>query len=99
MKTLLAFAALIAFSASAQVKVPFERIRDAATEPGNWLTYGGDYAGHRYSTLGELTPENIPSLKPKWVYQSREAGKWEVTPLVVNGVIYVSERPNIITAI
>jgi alcohol dehydrogenase (cytochrome c) len=99
MKTLLAFAALIAFSASAQVKVPFERIRDAAQEPGNWLTYGGNYAGHRCSTLGQLTPENIASLKPKWVYQSREAGKWEVTPLVVNGVIYVSERPNIITAI
>jgi alcohol dehydrogenase (cytochrome c) len=38
-------------------------------------------------------------MKAAWVYQSREAGKWEVTPLVVDGVLYVSERPNIITAI
>jgi alcohol dehydrogenase (cytochrome c) len=95
----LPLAALFAISASAQVKVPFERIRDSAKEPGNWLTYAGNYAGHRYSTLAQLTPENIKGLKPAWIYQSREAGKWEVTPLVVDGVIYVSERPNIITAI
>jgi len=101
MKTrfLLSLAALIALQASAQVKVPFERIRDSASEPGNWLTCGGNYAGHRYSTLAQLTPNNIAGLKPAWIYQSREAGKWEVTPLVVDGVIYVSERPNIITAI
>lgn len=96
---LIPLAVLVSFSASAQVKVPFERIRDAAKEPGNWLTYGGNYAGHRYSTLTQLTPANIAKLKPAWVYQSREAGKWEVTPLVVDGVIYLSERPNIITAI
>jgi alcohol dehydrogenase (cytochrome c) len=96
---LLSLAALIALQTSAQVKVPFERIRDSAGEPGNWLTYGGDYAGHRYSTLSQLTPNNISGLKTAWIYQSREAGKWEVTPIVVDGVIYVSERPNIVTAI
>jgi len=95
----LSLAALFALSAGAQVKVPFERIRDAAKEPGNWLTYGGSYAGHRHSTLAQFTPANVAGLKPAWIYQSREAGKWEVTPLVVDGVIYVSERPNIITAI
>jgi alcohol dehydrogenase (cytochrome c) len=101
MKTLLStsLAALVALSAVAQVKVPFERIRDSAREPGNWLTYGGNYAGHRYSTLAQITPGNIAGLKPAWVYQSRDAGRWEVTPLVVDGVLYVSEAPNIVTAI
>jgi alcohol dehydrogenase (cytochrome c) len=101
MKTSLLFplVALSAISAAAQVKVPFERIRDSAREPGNWLTYGGDYAARRYSTLAQMTPANIAGLKTAWIYQSREAGKWEVTPLVVDGVIYVSERPNVITAI
>ncbi len=90
---------VLAASAVAQVKVPFDRIRRSADEPGNWLTYGGNYAGSRFSTLSQLTPKNISKLKPAWIYQSREAGKWEVTPLVVDGVIYVSERPNIITAL
>jgi len=101
MKTPLAFffAAFLASSASAQVQVPFERLRNAANEPGNWLTHGGNYASHRYSTLTQLTPANVAGLKPRWVYQSREAGKWEVTPLVIDGIIYVSERPNIVTAL
>jgi alcohol dehydrogenase (cytochrome c) len=96
---LLPLAALLTVSALAQVAVPFERIRDSAREPGNWLVHGGSYAGHRYSTLDQITPANIARLKTAWVYQSTEAGKWEVTPLVVDGVIYVTERPNIVTAI
>ena len=90
---------LLAFSVAAQVKVPFERIRNAAEEPGNWLTYDGDYSAHRYSLLTQLTTKNISQLKPAWIYQSREAGRWEVTPLVVDGIIFISERPNIVTAL
>ena len=101
MKTIFPLSLLILLAASvpAQVQVPYERICAADNEPANWLTYGGDYAGHRYSLLSQLTPTNVAGLKPAWVYQSREAGKWEVTPLVVDGVIYVSERPNVITAL
>jgi len=91
--------ALAASAARAQVQVPYERLRQADNEPANWLTYGGDYAAHRYSSLTQLTPTNVACLKPLWAYQSREAGKWEVTPLVVDGVIYISERPNVITAL
>ncbi|HEX4264294.1 MAG TPA: PQQ-dependent dehydrogenase, methanol/ethanol family [Verrucomicrobiae bacterium] len=96
---LLSLAALIAMPATAQVNVPFERICASSKEPGNWLTHHGDYAGHRYSALDQITPTNIASLKTAWIYQSREAGKWEVTPLVVDGVMYLTERPNAITAL
>src|SRR4051812_21896207 len=89
----------VSAEALAQVNVPFERIRASASEPGNWLTHGGDYSGHRYSTLDQLTPANVKDLKPAWVYQARDAGKWEVTPLVVDGIIYISERPNVVTAL
>jgi alcohol dehydrogenase (cytochrome c) len=91
--------ATLAGSALAQVNVPFERIRHAADEPGNWLTYGGDYSGHRHSKLTQLTLDNVSKLQPAWVYQARDPGKWEVTPLVIDGIIYLSERPNIVTAI
>jgi alcohol dehydrogenase (cytochrome c) len=94
----LIIAVVLARAGVAQVKVPFERIR-RADQPGNWLTYGGSYNGHRHSMLEQLTPKNVAELKPAWVYQSKEAGRWEVTPLVVDGIIYVSERPNVITAI
>ena len=47
---LLAPAALLA-----QVNVPYERIRGADKEPGNWLTYSRDYTGRRYSPLDRST--------------------------------------------
>jgi len=96
----LAIVLLVASSAAfAQVNVPFDRILDAGKEPGNWLTYGGNYAGHRYSTLDQLTPANVKNLKPAWVYQAKDPGKWECTPIVVDGVLYITERPNVITAL
>jgi alcohol dehydrogenase (cytochrome c) len=85
--------------AAAITPVTYDRIRNSANEPGNWLTYGGNYAGHRYSTLTQITPQNVTNLKPIWAYQQADTTKWEVTPIVVDGVIYISERPNIVTAL
>src|SRR5215207_6723123 len=94
------FFLLLCAVAGAQVSVPAERIeRAAGAEPGNWLTHHGNYAGHRHSILSKLTPANIKELKPAWIYQSHEAGKWECTPLVVDGILYITERPNIVTAL
>src|SRR5438045_50371 len=99
LRALCAFVVAFCFSAQAQVNVPFDRIRLASGEPQNWLTCGGDYAGRRYSLLGQITPANVAKLKPVWVHQARDAGKWEVTPIVVDGIIYISERPNVVTAL
>lgn len=90
---------LLLSTAVAQAQVSYERIRDAGREPGNWLTYSGNYAGHRYSPLTGLTPANAGELKPLWVYQSREAGKIETSPLVIDGILYVTEKPHIVTAL
>src|SRR5258706_10607016 len=49
----------------AQVDVPYERIRDANSEPGNWLTYSRDYSGLWLRTRYLLTlvsPMSMPSL-------------------------------------
>ncbi len=88
-----------AVGAFAQTQVPFERIRRADQEPGNWLTYSGNYSSHRHTKLTQITPGNVANLKPLWVYQQSDTSKWEVSPIVVDGVIYVSERPNIVTAL
>jgi alcohol dehydrogenase (cytochrome c) len=83
----------------AQLTVPAARIRNAAAEPGNWLTYSGNDAGHRHSPLAQIDARNVPSLRPAWVYQSREAGKIETSPIVVDGTIFLTEKPYVVTAL
>src|SRR5262249_54964299 len=59
----------------------------------------GNYAAHRFSALDEITPDNVAGLKPAWVYQVRSPGLIETTPLVVDGVMYVTEPPSTVTAL
>ena len=88
---------LIADSLAAQV--PFARMREAANEPHNWLTYSGNYFSQRYSELDRITPANVGDLELQWVYQTPVFGPWQATPIVVDGVMYVSQRPNDIVAL
>jgi len=80
-------AALIA----ARAQAPYERIRRAESEPGNWLTYSGAYAGHRFSALSQITSGNVAGLKPVWVYQTSDLNKFETSPIVMDGIVYISE--------
>ena len=80
-------------------QVPYERIVRADSEPGNWLTYSGNYSSHRFSSLKDITTENVARLKPIWVYQVRKSGLNETTPLVVDGVMYMTEPPSTVTAL
>ena len=57
---------LLATLAMAQVR--YERIANADSEPGNWLTYSRNLPGHRYSPLDQITPANVTGLKVKWAY-------------------------------
>jgi alcohol dehydrogenase (cytochrome c) len=80
-------------------QVRYERIRAADREPESWLTYSGGYAGHRFSPLSEITPANATRLRPAWVYQVQEAGPVQATPLVADGVMYVTEARSRVTAL
>jgi alcohol dehydrogenase (cytochrome c) len=59
-------------------------------DPAKWLTYGGDYSGHRHSPLTQLTPENVGQLSAQWTFQTGTLGSFQTTPLVVDGVLYVT---------
>src|SRR5262245_47159172 len=78
----------------AQQPVTPDRLLNTASEPQNYLTYGGDYASQRYSRLVQLTPANVSHLQLAWAYQSPLSGTWEATPIVSDGVMYVSQRMN-----
>src|SRR3984893_2142719 len=73
---------------SARAQVTFERLLNSFKEPQNWLMYSGDYAGHRFSALDQINVSNASALVPKWAYQTMAGGKFEVTPLVVDGILY-----------
>jgi len=53
----------------------------------------------RYSPLTQITPANIKDLELKWVHQTRSAEKHEVTPLVVDGTMYVVQNVNDVLAL
>ncbi|MBQ0927739.1 PQQ-dependent dehydrogenase, methanol/ethanol family [Saccharopolyspora endophytica] len=80
------------------MSVGYERLLDARSEAHNWLTYYGAYDGQRYSLLDEINTENVKSIGPTWIFQAGTAGMiagastyaFEATPLVVDGVMYVS---------
>jgi alcohol dehydrogenase (cytochrome c) len=82
------FVALTLCTGVARGQVTPQRLLDSASEPQNWLMYSGDYAGHRFSTLDQITTANASGLVPKWAYQTMAGGKFETTPLVVDGVLY-----------
>jgi alcohol dehydrogenase (cytochrome c) len=79
--------------------VGFDRILKANQEPQNWLTYSGTLMSQRHSLLTGITPANAKDLVLKWVFQSRSLEKHEVTPLVVNGVMYTIQSPNDVIAL
>src|SRR3989449_3406465 len=60
----------------------------------NWTTYSGDYSGQRHSLLRQITPANVAQLRPVWTFQTGVLGKWEATPLIIDGVIYASGQDN-----
>ena len=79
--------------------VPFARLLRASQEPQNWLTYSGGLMSQRHSGLTQITPDNAKDLTLKWVFQSRSIEKHEVTPLVVDGVMYTVQGINDVFAL
>lgn len=56
----------------------------------NWISYNGDYSGRRYSSLSEINVANVNQLRAQWVFHASNSSRLEVTPVVVNGVMFVT---------
>ena len=76
----------------------FERLRNAAGEPQNWLTYWGDYQGRHFSGLKEIDAANVRQLQARWAVPMGD-GLLEGSPLVVDGVMYASGMPGQVFAL
>jgi alcohol dehydrogenase (cytochrome c) len=82
-----------------QAQVTHDRLVRAANEAHNWLTYSGGYFSQRHTPLRQVDLTNVKNLEMKWVLQNQVFGAWQSTPLVVDGVMYVTQRPNDVLAV
>jgi alcohol dehydrogenase (cytochrome c) len=66
--------------------------------PARWVTFSGDYTGQRHSPLAQVTPKNVATLVPQWIFQTDVPGLpgrgIESSPLVVDGILYVTGNSN-----
>jgi quinohemoprotein ethanol dehydrogenase len=76
-----------------------DAVLESATPDGDWLTYGGNYAEDRYSTLEQITKGNVDQLGLVWSYDFELRGGVEATPLVAGGVMYTSGPWSVVHAI
>jgi alcohol dehydrogenase (cytochrome c) len=64
------------------------------TDPERWLHYSGDYTGQRHSPLTQINPSNVGQLKTEWAFQTGVLGKFETTPLLIDGILYITGPNN-----
>src|SRR6516162_1684052 len=69
----------------------------AEAQRGDWPAYGHDQLGSRFSPLSQIDRGNVSRLAVAWTYSTGEASestrepvKFEATPLVVDGTMYLS---------
>lgn len=70
--------------------VTAERLLNAASEPDQWMTHGGTYAEQRFSTLDQITTENVNELGLAFAVDLDTRRGQEATPLMVDGTLYIS---------
>ncbi len=78
-----------------------DRLLRAALEPASWLTYSGSYQSQRHSRLRQVHRANVAQLQLRWALQLPDSGREmiEVTPLVADGVMYVTQPPDKVLAL
>jgi alcohol dehydrogenase (cytochrome c) len=80
-------------------EVTDERLLGASQDSANWLTYSRDYSNQRYSPLTQINADNAKRLVPKWIYQSGVTSTFQASPIVADGVMYVSLPFNHVVAL
>src|SRR5258708_26260032 len=60
------------------------------TSDTDWSGYNGVPGGNRYSKLSQITNANVSHLATRWIFPIPDAGNLQVTPVVVEGVMYVT---------
>jgi alcohol dehydrogenase (cytochrome c) len=75
-------------------EIGLEDISDGLANPSRWLSYSGDYAGTRFSPLTQITAGNGGQLSAQWTFQTAVVNKFESSPIVIDGTLYVTGALN-----
>jgi quinoprotein glucose dehydrogenase len=72
-----------------------QAVAQQGAKNGEWRFYGGDAGTTKYSALDQINAGNVKELKIVWEWKAQNFGKrpdfnWEVTPLMVGGVLYIT---------
>ncbi|HIE93770.1 MAG TPA: PQQ-dependent dehydrogenase, methanol/ethanol family [Acidobacteria bacterium] len=79
--------------------VTWERLLNAADEPENWLMYSGTLDSQHFSGLDQVHNRNVGDLELKWAYQIPQLDRAETVPVVVDGVMFITEAPSNVVAV
>jgi len=79
--------------------VTWERLLNATDEPENWLMYSNTLDAQRHAHLNQVNTSNVAQLEMKWAYQIPEIDRAETTPLVVDGIMFITEAPSNVVAV
>ena len=79
--------------------ITWERLVNAKDEPQNWLMYSGSLDAQRHSSLTQVNIDNVDELELKWAYQIPEIDRAETVPLVVDGIMFITEAPSNVVAV
>ncbi len=67
--------------------------------PGDWLMLRHDYSATSYSSLNQISVDNVKALKLAWMWPMREGGTNQPAPIVYNGTLYLANTGGIVQAL
>lgn len=76
--------------AGTNVNITDSMMRNAESDENDWLLHGRTYDNQRYSPLRQISAANVSSLAPVALVQTGMTASFEATPIVVNGVMYLT---------
>ena len=76
-----------------------EQLSAAAGDENNFLHTNGNYDQTRYYPGKQINASNVGKLRPAWIFQTEVKESLETTPIVVDGVMYVTTSFNHVYAI
>jgi quinohemoprotein ethanol dehydrogenase len=85
--------------ASVSRPITAERIVKADDEPGNWMTHGRTYSEQRFSPLDKINDKNVKDMALAWHFDFGTKRGLEATPLVIDGVMYVTGNWSVVHAV
>lgn len=97
----IAVAATVMILSGAALAEPVDdsRLAGDAAEGADWLTYGNGYHNQRFSGLDQINRDTVSRLVPRWIYQTGVSATFQASPLVADGVMYVTTPRNHVVAL